>query len=398
MRVYLVGGAVRDKLLGLEVAERDWVVVGATAAEMTAKGFRRLDRDFPVFAHPQTGEEYALARREIKVASGHKGFRVYTGLDVTLEEDLERRDLTINAMAQDEEGTLIDPFGGRDDLDNGFLRHVSPSFVEDPLRVLRVARFAARFARWGFRVAHRTHTLMKRMVESGELAELSMERVWRETKRALAEDQPVRYFEVLHRCGALRCLLPELERALGAAASHERSDEQTGASSALRALAVAARLSTDARPRWAALMHGLTSTRSARADEAGQSVLLQVAGRLRVERSFKELALLVHEHYGFFKTAAGAHADSLLAGLESLDALRRAARFEHFTFACQAIAMAEGWDPSNALQRLKTALSAVQAVSANELIAQGLEGENLAEGLRQKRVDAILARAPACHG
>ncbi len=391
MKVYLVGGAVRDKLLDLPVTERDWVVVGATPEQMEVRGFRRLDRNFPVFTHPQSGEEYALARREIKVARGHKGFRLYAGPEVTLEEDLKRRDLTINAMAEAEDGTLIDPFGGRDDLDDGFLRHVSPAFVEDPLRLLRVARFAARFARWGFRIAHRTHTLMKRMVESGELAELSAERLWRETKRALAEDRPARYFEVLHRCGALSCLLPELDRALGSAVSHQQLDEQTAAIP-LKILAVAGKLSADPAVRYAALMRGLASTVS-EGETVARDVILQVAQRLRVERSYRELALMVDRSYTFFKEASGADANTLLAGLEALDALRRRARFTQYLTACQAVAVAEGWDPSDTLDRLETVFAAALAVDAKQLIEQGLEGEGFADTLRRMRVKAISAAA-----
>lgn len=388
MKVYLVGGAVRDKLLDLPVVERDWVVVGATPEQMKSRGFRQLDRDFPVFAHPQTGEEYALARKEIKVAPGHKGFQLYAGPEVTLEDDLKRRDLTINAMAEAEDGSLIDPFGGRDDLDNGFLRHVSPAFVEDPLRVLRIARFAARFARWGFRIAHRTHTLMKRMVESGELAELSAERFWRETKRALGEDRPVRYFEVLHRCGALAFLLPELDRAFGQASSHRQLEEQMDASP-LGALAAASKISADPGVRYAALMGGLRMAVSE--EEAACDVVLQVAQRLRLERSFRELALLVCRHYAPFKGAASADPETLLNNLEGLDALRRGARFERYLTACQALAVAEGWDAKAIRERLQAANAAARAVSAKALMEHGAKAGNLPEALRRRRVEAIAA-------
>ncbi|MGC1954208.1 MAG: multifunctional CCA tRNA nucleotidyl transferase/2'3'-cyclic phosphodiesterase/2'nucleotidase/phosphatase [Gammaproteobacteria bacterium] len=397
MKVYLVGGAVRDQLLDLPVTERDWVVVGATPEQMEAKGFRRLDRNFPVFAHPQTGEEYALARRETKVARGHKGFHLYAGPEVTLKEDLRRRDLTINAMAEAEDGTLIDPFGGRADLDDGFLRHVSPAFVEDPLRLLRVARFAARFARWGFRIAHRTHTLMQRMVESSELEELSAERIWRETKRALAEDRPVRYFEVLHRCGALTCLLPELDRALGPAVSHRRLGAETDAIP-LKILAAAGKLSAHPAVRYAALMQGLASAVPP-GEGAGSGVIMQVAQRFRVERSYRELALLVDRYYAFFKEANSADADAFLGGLETLDALRRRGRFAHYLTACQAVAVAEQWDPSDTLDRMQTVLAAVLGVDAKKLADQGLEGKGLADALRRMRVKAISAPAArsSCH-
>lgn len=214
MRVYLVGGAVRDQLLGLPVKERDWVVVGTTPEEMLARGFRRADAEFPVFLHPESGEEYALARTEVKTGPGYKGFRVDAGPEVVLEQDLLRRDLTINALARDESGEIIDPWGGRKDLEGGLLRHITPAFCEDPVRLLRVARFAAKLGQRGFRVAHATHALMREMAVSPDLHNLKPERVWREMGRAMGESQPWRFFEVLHRCGALAGVLPALDRGM----------------------------------------------------------------------------------------------------------------------------------------------------------------------------------------
>ncbi len=225
MKIYLVGGAVRDELLGLPVTERDWVVVGATPEQMLERGYRRADAEFPVFLHPKTGEEYALARTERKSGPGYKGFEVEAGPQVTLEQDLLRRDLTINALARDESGELIDICHGREDLDQGLLRHITPAFSEDPVRLLRVARFAARLGAWGFRVAHGTHGLMKQMAASPDLAHLRAERVWKEFTRALGEPQPWRFLEVLHRCGALAHLMPEVDRALGEAGGHGASGE-----------------------------------------------------------------------------------------------------------------------------------------------------------------------------
>ena len=219
MKIYLVGGAVRDTLLGLPVRERDWVVVGATADEMIRLGYTPVGKDFPVFLHPETREEYALARTERKQGHGYTGFVVHANPEVTLVDDLRRRDLTINAMAESADGELIDPFHGKDDLNAGLLRHVSPAFVEDPVRILRVARFAARLAKWGFKVAHGTHALMQRMVANGEVDHLVAERVWTETVRALGEAAPVRFFEVLRRCGALARLFPEIDRLYGVAQS-----------------------------------------------------------------------------------------------------------------------------------------------------------------------------------
>lgn len=225
MQIYLVGGAVRDQLLNLPVIDRDWVVVGATEDDMLAMGYLPVSGDFPVFIHPQTGEEYALARRETKTGPGYHGFTVETGPDVTLEEDLARRDLTINAMAEDAKGKVIDLFAGQEDLHNGLLRHVTPAFVEDPVRLLRVARFSARLGRWGFRVAHGTQALMKKMVVSGELEHLQRQRIWQEMRKALMDSQPWRFFQVLHTCGALECLFPALAVAMSGVAAHEKKQD-----------------------------------------------------------------------------------------------------------------------------------------------------------------------------
>jgi len=223
LRTYLVGGAVRDKLLNIKVVDRDWVVVAATADDMLEMGYIPVSGAFPVFLHPQTGEEHALARREVKTGGGYHGFSVETGSHVTLEEDLARRDLTINAMAEDENGNIIDPFGGQEDLENGILRHVTPAFAEDPVRLLRIARFSARFGRWGFRVAHGTHALMKKMVASGELEHLKGPRIWQEMRKALMEKQPWRFFEVLHACGALAQLFPALAAAMSKTVGHGKN-------------------------------------------------------------------------------------------------------------------------------------------------------------------------------
>ena len=220
MKIYLVGGAVRDTLLGLPVKEKDWVVVGATPQQMIDLDYKPVGKDFPVFLHPQTGEEYALARTERKSGHGYRGFTFHTDPGVTLEEDLVRRDLTINAMAMDADGELIDPFNGREDLNQGLLRHVSPAFREDPVRILRVARFAARFARFGFHVTHGTNALMRQMVESGEIDYLVPERVWKETSRALSESSPERFFEVLRGCAALERLFPEVDSLFGVPQPH----------------------------------------------------------------------------------------------------------------------------------------------------------------------------------
>jgi tRNA nucleotidyltransferase (CCA-adding enzyme) len=243
MQIYLVGGAVRDQLLNLPVTDRDWVVVGATEDDMLAMGYQPVSGDFPVFIHPQTREEYALARREIKTGPGYHGFAVETGPDVTLEEDLARRDLTINAMAEDAQGKLIDPFVGQEDLHNGLLRHVTPAFVEDPVRLLRVARFSARLGRWGFRVAHGTQVLMKKMVVSGELEYLQGQRIWQEMRKALMDAQPWRFFQVLHACGALECLFPALAAAMSGGGAHQKKQDNEPVVALKRATANDASLS-----------------------------------------------------------------------------------------------------------------------------------------------------------
>ena len=257
LEVYLVGGAVRDRLLGLPVQERDYVVVGATAAELRARGFQQVGRDFPVFLHPDTKDEYALARTERKTAPGYHGFTVHADPDVTLEQDLERRDLTINALAQDPQGRLTDPYGGRADLEQRLLRHVSPAFAEDPVRILRVARFAARLEPLGFRVADETLGLMRAMVAAGEVDALVPERVWQELVRALGEARPSRFFEVMRDCGALERLLPELDGLWGVPQPAKWHPEIDTGVHVMMVLDMAARLSDSAEVRFAALCHDL---------------------------------------------------------------------------------------------------------------------------------------------
>jgi len=257
MKVYLVGGAVRDKLLGLTPKERDWVVVGSTVDEMLSLGYQQVGKDFPVFLHPDTHEEYALARTERKTRPGYTGFAVHASTDVTLEEDLQRRDLTINAIAEDDNGDLIDPYNGCEDLDAGLLKHISPAFSEDPVRILRIARFAARFCRWGFHVAHGTNTLMREMVEQGEVDALVAERVWAETEKALGEDHPERYFEVLRGCGALQKVFPEIDNLFGVPQPQKHHAEIDTGIHIMMVLQQACQLSNDKAVRFAALTHDL---------------------------------------------------------------------------------------------------------------------------------------------
>jgi len=400
MKIYLVGGAVRDKLLGLPVKERDWVVVGATPDEMIRLGYTPVGKDFPVFLHPQTGEEYALARTERKHGHGYTGFVVHASPEVTLEDDLRRRDLTINAMAESADGELIDPFHGQADLDAGLLRHVSPAFVEDPVRILRVARFAARFAKWGFRVAHGTHALMKRMVASGEVDHLVAERVWSETVRGLGETAPVRFFEVLRRCGALMRLFPEIERLYGAtqpAADHAEIDSGVHG---MRVLAQAAKLTPDPVVRFAALVHDLGEARTPQAElprhaghEARSIALIEaLCARLRVPNAFRELALLVARYYTHCHHALELDAATVLDTLQAVDAFRRPDRFEKFLLACEADSRGRrGFEdqPYPQADYLRGASDSAAAVAASAFSGSGLSGQEIGARLRSERTKAI---------
>ncbi len=402
MQIYLVGGAVRDKLLGLPVRERDWVVVGATTAEMLDLGYKQVGKDFPVFLHPQTHEEYALARTERKTGPGYKGFVVHADAAVTLEEDLIRRDLTINAIAEAPDGTLIDPYGGQEDLRAGLLRHVSPAFVEDPVRILRVARFAARFAKWGFHVAHGTHALMRKMVENGEVDSLVPERVWAELSRAFAEERPARFIEVLQRCGALARLMPELAVLFDVPQPVQHHSESDAGAQVLSVLQAAAQLTPDTTVRFAALLHDLDKGAMPPAEwprdlgHEGRSVELveQLCARLRVPNEFRELAVLVARYHTHSHRARELRPETLLEMFEALGAFRRKQRFEQFLLACMADARgrtghAQDDYPQAELLR-NTQLAAAQ-VAVQPFIDQGLTGSAIAAALRAARIAAIRA-------
>jgi tRNA nucleotidyltransferase (CCA-adding enzyme) len=334
MKVYLVGGAVRDQLLGRTPLERDWVVIGATPEQMVAHGYRPVGKDFPVFLHPQTAEQYALARTERKTGRGYYGFETRHSPDVTLEQDLSRRDLTINAMAQDTDGQLIDPHGGRSDLDARVLRHVSEAFVEDPLRVLRVARFAARYASLGFTVADGTLALMRRIVDAGELSALVAERVWSETQRALAEPTPQVYFEVLRGCGALEVVFPEIAALYGVPQPPRWHPEIDTGLHTMLALAAAAGLSPEVDVRFAALVHDLGKALTPRErwpshhghEEAGVAPIENLCARLRVPGDAKDLAILASRHHARVHRAEELRPGTLLELLEAVDAFRAARR------------------------------------------------------------------------
>jgi tRNA nucleotidyltransferase (CCA-adding enzyme) len=402
LQIYQVGGSVRDKLLGLPVADRDWVVVGATVQEMESLGYRLVGKDFPVFLHPVSHEEYALARTERKIGPGYKGFTVHAAPDVSLEDDLRRRDLTVNAMALAPDGTLIDPFGGGADLQQRLLRHVSPAFGEDPVRILRVARFAARFAPLGFEVAEETLALMRTMAQAGEVDALVPERVWTELVRALGEAVPSRFFEVLRACGALRVLLPELDQLFGVPQPRQHHPEIDTGVHVMQVVDRAARLSADTKVRFAALLHDLGKgttpcdewPRHVGHAQRGLSLVEDLCRRLRVPNDYRDLALLTAEYHGVCHRAEELRPATLLDTLQALDAFRRPERFEQFLLACEADSSGRpGFElhPYPQADLLRRMLEVASSVDAAALAAQGLKGEILAAELRRQRIAAIRA-------
>jgi tRNA nucleotidyltransferase (CCA-adding enzyme) len=399
VKTYQVGGAVRDRLSGAPVKDRDWVVVGATAADLLALGFRQVGREFPVFLHPDTGEEYALARTERKTGPGHTGFVFDTSPEITLEDDLARRDLTVNAMAMDEDGAIIDPFRGQADLAEGILRHVSPAFAEDPLRVLRVARFAARF---DFRVAPETEQLMRRMADSGALDELTPERVWGELEKALAAPHPVRFFEVLRACGAQAGLFPEIDRLFGVPQPAEHHPEIDTGVHVMLVLAQAARMTDDPVTRFAALTHDLgKGTTPADMlphhnghEQRSVSLVNELCDRYRIPNLYRELAALTARYHGHCHDAAELRPGTLLAVLDAFDAFRRPDRIERFLQACEADFRGRpGYEqrPYPQARLFRDALTAARQVDSAELLAAGVAGKALGEALHQRRAEAIRA-------
>lgn len=397
LQIYLVGGAIRDQLLNLPIKERDWVVVGATPQEMLDKGYRQVGKDFPVFLHPKTHDEYALARTERKTGPGYKGFTCYAAPDVTLEDDLLRRDLTINAMAQDKQGNLVDPFGGQADLQNRLLRHVSPAFAEDPVRILRVARFAARYARLGFKVAEETLQLMQKMVRAGEVNALVIERVWQEVQKALTESEPQRFFEVLRSCGALKILFPEIDQLFGVPAPPQWHPEVDTGIHTLMVLKKAAELSPEPMTRFAALVHDLGKGLTKPAlwpkhhghDEAGVTPIKTLCARYRVPRDYQELAILVSRYHTLCHKIFELRPVTVLTLLEQLDAFRRPPRFEQFLLACQADAQGRpGFEqaPYPQKQYLQEMYQATATITADAFIAQGLQGLAIKQAMHEARL------------
>jgi len=400
MDTYLVGGAVRDGLLGLPIRERDWVVVGGTLADMETLGFRQVGKDFPVFLHPETHEEYALARTERKTAPGYHGFETRFSPDVSLEEDLLRRDLTINAIAQSSSGELIDPYGGIQDLSDRMLRHVSPAFAEDPVRILRLARFAARFERLGFTIAPETLALMRSMTVAGEVDALVAERVWAETAKALAEPSPAIYFQTLRECAALAVVFPEIDRLYGVPQPERWHPEiDTGVHVNL-VLTAAAALSTEPRVRFAALLHDVGKGTTPPSEwpkhrgheQRGVKIIENLCARMRVPNDFRDLAVMASRDHGNVHRAMELRADTILGLLERCDALRRSERFHEFLLTCIADARGRtGFENADYPQAVffRNALEAVRAVALDPQERSGLDGASIGRLLGQRRLQAL---------
>ncbi len=398
--VWQVGGCVRDRLLGLPIKDHDWVVIGASPEALLDAGFRPVGKDFPVFLHPQTHEEYALARTERKTAPGYTGFQFHASAEVSLEQDLARRDLTINAMAESASGEIIDPFDGQQDLDRRLLRHVSPAFVEDPVRILRIARFAARFAGLGFTVAEETQQLMREMVDNGEVAALVPERVWAEMRRALDEDRPAVFIQVLRDCGALAVLFPEIDRLFGIPQPEKHHPEIDTGIHTLMVLEQAARLSKETKVRFAALLHDLGKgttpadqlPRHIGHEARGAALVETLCRRLRVPKEYRQLARLVARYHLHYHRIAELRPATALETLEALDAFRRPERFEQFLLTCEADSRGRtGFEDVEfeQPQLFRDTYQAAAAIKVDVFLKQGLKGKAIADALHQQRCRAI---------
>ena len=400
MEVYLVGGAVRDRLLGLPVHERDWVVVGARPEDLERQGYLSVGKEFPVFLHPDTKEEHALARLERKVAPGYRGFTTQFSPDVTLEEDLKRRDLTINAMAEKATGEIIDPYGGQRDLQAKVLRHVSDAFVEDPVRILRLARFAARFADLGFTVADETLALMKQMVTSGEVDALVPERVWQETERALGETRPDAFFQTLRDCGALAVIFPEIDALFGVPQPPKWHPEVDTGIHVMLAVRYAAKIDAPTSVRFGVLTHDLGKARTPQEilpshrghEEGGVPLVEELSQRLRVPNGFRELAVLGARHHAVVHRAAELRPDTMLKLFEATDAFRRPERFAELLLVCESDARGRTgledrpYPQAAYLQRARDAAAAVQLSDEDRA---GLKGPEIGAKIRAKRLAAV---------
>ena len=400
MKTYLVGGAVRDQLLHYPVYEKDWVVVGASVNEMLELGYQQVGKDFPVFLHPQTKDEHALARTERNTAAGYKGFEVHTSPDVTLEEDLIRRDLTINAIAQDEAGNIIDPYNGQADLKNKILRHVSPAFSEDPVRILRVARFAARYAHLGFSVADETHDLMKKMVANGEANALVAERVWQEFHKALHERNPEVFIETLRNCNALNIILPEIDALFGVPQPPQHHPEIDTGIHTLMVLQQACLLSPEPVTRFAALCHDLGKALTPKEnwpshhghEAKGKKPIQQLCHRLRIPNDFKSLALITAEFHLHVHRAFEIKKTTLLKTIEKLDGIRKPERYAQFLIACTAdIRGRTGYENKEYPQAdyYRQALAIIKSVDIQPLKEMGLQGKEMGDAIHTARLSAL---------
>jgi len=400
MKIYLVGGAVRDQLLNYPVKEKDWVVVGATVEEMLALNYQQVGKDFPVFLHPVTKDEHALARTERNTAPGYKGFEVHASPDVTLEEDLIRRDLTINAIAKDEDGKIIDPYNGRADLEQKLLRHVSPAFSEDPVRILRVARFAARYAHLGFKVADETRELMQKMVTNGEADALVAERVWQEFHKALTERSPQVFIEVLKNCNALKTILPEIDALFGVPQPEIHHPEIDTGIHTLMVLQQAGLLTTNPATRFAALCHDLGKALTPKEnwpshyghEAKGKQPVQQLCKRLRIPNEYRELALITAEFHLHVHRALEIKKTTLLNTIEKLDGIRKPQRYEQFLIACTAdIRGRTGYEnaPYPQADYYRQALEIIKGIDIQPLKDAGLEGKEMATAIHTARLSAL---------
>ncbi len=405
MKVYLVGGAVRDAELGFESKDKDWVVVGATPEEMLDKGYQQVGSDFPVFLHPSTKEEYALARTERKSGKGYTGFVTEFSKDVSLEDDLARRDLTINAMAKDENGQLIDPFSGKQDLQHKVLRHVTPAFAEDPLRVLRVARFKARFYHLGFEIAQETICLMKQIADSGELETLTPERVWIETVKALNETSPEQFFIALKDCGALKIVFPEIYRLFGVPQRKDYHPEVDTGVHTLMAVAYTAKMNWRCEIRFAALVHDLGKAdtdpkllpKHIGHEKKSAKRVKEMCARLKVPKNYLQLALLVAEYHTLCHQVLTLKPSTVLKLLERVDAFRRPDRLDDFLCACEADARGRtGFENCEYPQSefLRKARESAASVEVAQIIAAGYQGAAIGRQLRQQRINQIKLLSP----
>ena len=397
MKTYLVGGAVRDKLLGLPVKDRDWVVIGATPKKMIEEGFEPIGENFPVFLHPKTKEEYALARTERKSGKGYKGFVFYSSPKVTLEDDLKRRDLTINAIAEDENGELIDPYGGEADLKNGILRHVSPAFVEDPLRVLRIARFAACF---GFKIADETIKLLRIISKSNELDTLTPERVWSEMEKALTGKYPTRFILALRSCNALKILFPEIDALFGIPQDKKYHPEIDVGRHTLMALNQSVQLSSDPIVRFSVLVHDLGKATTPKEqlpnhdghETRGINIIDSFCERYKIPNKYHDLAACVSEFHIDCHQIQEMEPKEILERLEKLDAFRRPERFKKFLIACESDSRGRAGFEEKEFPQAKYFLNALEisrGVNVDLLANKSLKGKELGEALRKERIKIL---------